>query len=396
MMKYRFKCGAAFVFCAFFLSDAAAQTADVIRRLNAKYDRVMPFNEGLAMVSGNGRYGYVNTQGEVVVPLIYDEATSFRNGRAAVGKGKAEVCKQAMIDRSGHEITPFAWDHLGNVADGVAVAWTRRGATRSYALVDTLGRVTPLEYALCGDFSNGYAAVGVGELTVEKVVQPGMSRVPDKLTFTGKYGYIAPDGSLVIQAQFDEAGKFGDDGLAPVGMQGKYYVKWGFADRDGKIVIPCNYYSVNAFERERAVVTKVVAGGKLAYGYIDPSGREVIPCVYDEATTFKFKNTWVGTDQEGGMRYQLIAAEGKVILPYSVLNLQDGGKFGQAACAVQGDDGRLRYGILANSGRPILPFEYDEITIFSEWNGAENRWVEAGMATKDGTQYSFDISKRSE
>lgn len=396
MMKYDYKCVAAFVFCAFFLSDAAAQTADVIRRLNAKYDRVMPFDEGLAVVSEKGRYGYVDTLGKVVVPLIYDEAASFRNGRATVGKGKAEVCKQAMINRSGREITPFAWDHLGSVADGVAVAWTREGTARSYALVDTLGRVTPLEYALCGDFSNGYAAVGVGELTVEKVVQPGMSRLPEKLTFTGKYGYIAPDGTLAIPVQFDEAGKFGDDGLAPVGMQGKYYVKWGFADRDGKIVIPCNYYSVNAFERERAVVAKVVAGGKLAYGYIDPSGREVIPCTYDEAMPFKFKNTWVGTDQEGGMLYQLIDAEGKVILPYSVLNLQDGGKFGQAACAVRGDDGRLRYGILANSGRPILPFEYDEITIFSEWNAAENRWIEAGMATKDGTQYRFDISKRSE
>lgn len=223
-----------------------------------------------------------------------------------------------------------------------------------------------------------------------------MSRVPDKLTFTGKYGYITPDGKPAIPAQFDEAGKFGDDGLAPVGMQGKYYVKWGFADRAGKIAIPCNYYSVNAFERERAVVAKVVAGGKLAYGYIGPDGREVIPCAYDEAMPFKFNNAWVGTEQEGEMSYQLIDAEGKVILPYSVLNLQDGGKFGQAACAVRGDDGRLRYGILANSGRPILPFEYDEITIFSEWNAAENRWTEAGMATRDGVQYSFDISKRDE
>lgn len=96
------------------------------------------------------------------------------------------------------------------------------------------------------------------------------------------------------------------------------------------------------------------------------------------------------------MHYQLIDADGKVILPYSVLNLQDGGKFGQAACAVRGDDGRLRYGILGNNGRSILPFEYDEITIFSEWDAATNRWKEAGMATKNGTQYSFDISKRGE
>ncbi len=395
MMKYCFTY-IVFALCVFSLSDAAAQSADVLRKLNAKYDRITQFDDGLARVSKNARYGYVDTEGQLVVPLIYDDAARFHNGYAAVGKGEAENRKWALIARSGREITPFAWDRLGHVNDGIAVAWTREGTARSYVLVDTLGHVMPLEYAVCNDFSNGYAAVGVGELTVEKVIQPGMSRVPDKLTFTGKYGYITPDGKLAIPVQFDEAGKFGDDGFAPVGMRGKYYVKWGFADRDGKIVIPCNYYSVNSFERERAVVAKVVAGGKLAYGYIDPSGREVIPCAYDEATSFKFRNTWVGTEQEGEMHYQLIDADGKVILPYSVLNLQDGGKFGQAACAVRGDDGRLRYGILGNNGRSILPFEYDEITIFSEWDAATNRWKEAGMATKDGTQYSFDISKRGE
>lgn len=229
MMKCRFKCATLFALClcAFSLLEAAAQPADVLRRLHAKYDRVTQFDDGLARVSKNSRHGYVDTLGKVVVPLVYDDAVRFHNGYAAVGKGGDEDRKWALIDRSGREITPFAWDHVGNVNDGVAVAWTREGAARSYALVDTLGRVTPLEYAVCGDFSNGYAAAGVGELTVEKVVQPGMSRVPDKLTFTGKYGYITPDGKPAIPAQFDEAGKFGDDGLAPVGMQGKYYVKWG-------------------------------------------------------------------------------------------------------------------------------------------------------------------------
>lgn len=391
MMKYYFISLAVFSACLFALSDAAAQTADVVRKLQAKYDRVTRFDDGLAVVSKNGRYGYVDTAGKLVLPLDYTHAARFRNGRAVVGKDG----KYALIDRAGHEVTPYEWDGLGSVYDGVAVGWKKtQEGPRSYALVDTLGKVTPLEYARCSDFAYGLAAAGVGELTVEKVVSPGMTNVPDKITFTGKYGYIAPDGTLVIPVQFDDAKPFGDDGLAPVGMQGKYYVKWGFIDREGAIVIPCNFYSVDRFERGLAMVSKVVSGGKLAYGYIDPAGREVIPCRYDEATRFQFANAWVGTEQEGEMSYQLIDAEGNAVLPYTVLNLQDGGKYGQAACAVRGDDGRLRYGILSNSGRSILPFEYDEITIFSEWDVENNRWREAGMAMKDGKSYSFDISRR--
>lgn len=143
MMKCCFKCAALFALCAFSLSEAAAQPADVLRRLNAKYDRVTQFDDGLARVSKNSRHGYVDTLGKVVVPLVYDDAVRFHNGYAAVGKGGYEDRKWALIDRSGREITPFAWDHVGSVNDGVAVAWTREGAARSYALVDTLGRVTP-------------------------------------------------------------------------------------------------------------------------------------------------------------------------------------------------------------------------------------------------------------
>ena len=48
MMKCRFKCAALFALCAFSLSEAAAQPADVLRRLHAKYDRVTQFDDGLA------------------------------------------------------------------------------------------------------------------------------------------------------------------------------------------------------------------------------------------------------------------------------------------------------------------------------------------------------------
>lgn len=38
------------------------------------------------MVEKDGEYGYINTDGELVIEVIYDEASSFNNGYALVKK----------------------------------------------------------------------------------------------------------------------------------------------------------------------------------------------------------------------------------------------------------------------------------------------------------------------
>ncbi|MBR4297047.1 MAG: WG repeat-containing protein, partial [Bacteroidaceae bacterium] len=44
---------------------------------NKQFEGVSKFSEGLARVKQNGKYGYINTKGEVVVPCIYDTALNF-------------------------------------------------------------------------------------------------------------------------------------------------------------------------------------------------------------------------------------------------------------------------------------------------------------------------------
>ena len=49
-----------------------------------KYDWVGIFYEGLACVKLNGKYGFVNTQDQIVVPIIYDYVGYFNEGLAGV------------------------------------------------------------------------------------------------------------------------------------------------------------------------------------------------------------------------------------------------------------------------------------------------------------------------
>ena len=44
---------------------------------NKQFESVIKFSEGLSDVKQNGKYGFINTKGEVVIPCIYDGVNSF-------------------------------------------------------------------------------------------------------------------------------------------------------------------------------------------------------------------------------------------------------------------------------------------------------------------------------
>lgn len=51
------------------------------------YDYAEGFNEGRAIVKQNGKCGYIDGEGKIVVPLIYDNVYRFYNDRAVVKNG---------------------------------------------------------------------------------------------------------------------------------------------------------------------------------------------------------------------------------------------------------------------------------------------------------------------
>ncbi|UBF26030.1 WG repeat-containing protein [Kovacikia minuta CCNUW1] len=79
------------------------------------------------------------------------------------------------------------------------------------------------EMIYAGDFSEGLAAVKIGE----------------------KYGYIDRTGNLIIQPKFDYAGSF-SEGLAVVGKEGEPE-KWGYIDKAGKLAIPFKFDEAGKF-----------------------------------------------------------------------------------------------------------------------------------------------------
>jgi hypothetical protein len=52
--------------------------------VEAKYDDAESFSEGLAAVSLNNKWGFINKEGKEVIPLKYDMVNWFENGKARV------------------------------------------------------------------------------------------------------------------------------------------------------------------------------------------------------------------------------------------------------------------------------------------------------------------------
>jgi hypothetical protein len=63
----------------------------------ARFERAMPFSEGVAAVSIGGRFGYIDERGEIVIEPRFDLAGEFAHGLAEILIGD----KTGVINRKG-------------------------------------------------------------------------------------------------------------------------------------------------------------------------------------------------------------------------------------------------------------------------------------------------------
>ena len=71
------------------------------------YDKIYSFNEGLALVKKNDKYGYVDYEGKLIIPLIYYGGRDFSEGLALVLK---KNLKRGYIDKNNKIIIPMIYD----------------------------------------------------------------------------------------------------------------------------------------------------------------------------------------------------------------------------------------------------------------------------------------------
>lgn len=351
----------------------------------------------------NGLYGFADTAGREIVAPRYDYAGDFRNGYATVGRGKGLDRKFGLIDTTGREVTPCEWDDVGTMRDGRAAVQQGVGTAQRYGFIDRQGRlVIPVRYDLVRDFREGCAVAAVGKwpemsdaYRKERLQgNPNYKFHPYETDyFVGKFGFIDTLGREIVAPAYDDAGSF-SEGLASVGVQGKYYIRYGYVDTTGRLCIPPLYYEADAFNEGLARVGRVVEG-KIRYGLIDRSGKPVVPLRYDSATSCRNGAIWVGEGEYPDCRYTLLDRNGERLLAETFYDVNDTDRSGgYASAAIRDGDGRLHYGVLSSRGKVILPFEYDRITLFVEWDPAARCYIECGIAELNGQSFTFTLKSK--
>ena len=65
-----------------------------------EYASVNELSCGLSLVEKDGKHGYVNKDGKIIIPIIYGEAMNFAEGKAGVSADG----KWGFIDSTGQEL----------------------------------------------------------------------------------------------------------------------------------------------------------------------------------------------------------------------------------------------------------------------------------------------------
>lgn len=282
------------------------------------------------------------------------------------------------------------WDNLSDFYNGLSCIQQGVGPDRLSGYADTTGRlVIPLQYSFATKFEEGAAVIGVGSWREREEPQGSKPGPVKPMEFVGSFGFIDTVGQEIVPPVYAGANPF-SEGLAAVGRPGKYYVKWGYIDRSGTEVIPLEYFHAGPFSDGRAVVARII-GGSPKYGYIDRTGKEIVPCRYDSALEYRSGSMWVGEGSYPDCAYTLLDGEGHPLLDYKVYELDDSGYRGVCAAAVPDADGVLRYGVVDRKGRTVVPFEYDRVTIYTEWDDDAQDYVGRGLAERNGRKYPFTL-----
>jgi len=359
----------------------------------AEFDYTYSFDEGVSRVVRNDLYGLIDKKGKFIVPCQYKSIGPCVGGFLSVQDLKTD--KKGFIDKTGKIVVPIKYDSVDRFFDGMALVY-KRDAGCGY--VNTTGKeVIPLQYADGWAFEQGTVPVKKNDKWgfINKKNKPLTSFVYDDaqpfeeglsvVTKDDKKGFVNPQGKEIVPLVYENAEKF-SEGLAAVKKEGK----WGYIDTTGKVVIPFAYSHAGGFEEGTAYVS--IYETNFA---IDKTGNCVSGCEQlekDKAQKpqkgWQSRYEFVGetTDDftvvgNGGLQ-GLVNKQGKEVIPTKFTEVAV--VFNHAFVALD-----RKFGMFDLKGKEVIPVIYDMLIPKELKDGgfillATTREILSSVLTKEG------------
>lgn len=334
------------------------------------YTRADFFYNGMAQVCKGNKYGFINTKGELIIPIEYDYNWE-RPARFGNGLGLICVIQEhggflyGYINKSGKVVQKAELFFAENFFKGAAFVQTNEGANllldsnlhvlKSFVQIEPVNRDFPpyksneLYQVICEDGGTGL------------VDKKGKMLIPCDYENFGWY----TDG-VFINSLVREGNYFGRN-FSP-GFKGVINI-------ENKLLVPFEYYDFSSFKEGMARVRR-----NEKYGYVNKAGKEVIPCLYDYPDEKQLADRIYEELPgfcEGYVKACLdtvcgfLDKEGKVVIPFKYKHVssfkEDRAKFVQ--------DGKI--GFIDKQGKEIIKAKYDEAGHFYNacaWVKKDGKW----------------------
>jgi bifunctional DNA-binding transcriptional regulator/antitoxin component of YhaV-PrlF toxin-antitoxin module len=226
----------------------------------ARYAKAWDFGEGLAAVSTDGKtYGAIDTNGKMTISPKFEFIYGFKNGLARIQSKDRSGIKYGYIDRTGKIVIPARYRSAEDFSEGLAAVSPIDKKSDDYGYIDRTGKkvvrtetsstlssstLPDVEPRSLDKFSNGLSPRLVGDLLgyknkAEKLVIPARYEIPER----GMGEYVS-ELSIVFRGNNDRYASTSINfhgGLAAVILPERCGILWtrncyGYIDTTGKLV----------------------------------------------------------------------------------------------------------------------------------------------------------------
>jgi hypothetical protein len=314
---------------------------------NLNYTKVEASGDGMFGFEKDGKFGYLDKTGNIVIPADYVYESSSSKTIPTFQKGLAKLkkdIKYGVLDKTGKIVIPFEYDglYISNYGNYVSVYNNINGKSiwgivslqnkvlipivyeqlqidsnliavkqnGKWGLKDISGKdLLPSEYESLVPYAQSqviqaqkgsqYGFIDAkGNWLFEKVKSVytlyGCYEGMIMCTVSGKYGYLDLKGNEVIVTKYDNANSFDKSGLAKVGKKSATSISttlWGYVDKKGNEVIPVKYEGLGSFYGG-LVYAKDAETNR--YGFLDKTGKWILNPVYLDLLSFdEYGGVWV-------------------------------------------------------------------------------------------------------
>ena len=301
--------------------------------------RLLPYKE-------NGKWGYKNTKGQMVIGAQYAAAQEFEGNIAFAAMDGSGL--YGLIDRYGNWLTSAIWSSVRPFSGG----WAAVEQNGYWGYIDETGKymVEP-QFREAGEYTCGRARVRTGSF----------------------WGYIDADGDLVIEAEWKTCFDFAEDVAFAQSTSGRWYM----IDKAGtRVATLGTNLSGETYSEGYAAVCN---NGE--YFYYNNKGRSAYSKTFEDARAFsggyaavKSGGLWgfINTRGAWAVEAQYKAAE----------------SFSNGLAAVQ-DPESLLWGYINSSGELKIEYRFDTAGAFSDDVAVVSMGTEVLLLDKEGNTTSL-------